>query len=175
MPHRPTPPVRRALKHTVDKLRMAGHEVVDWAPTDHTEIAALLQAFFVADGGKTVKSILDPTSEPWRPEMSLYRDATEIGVSELWKLQARRAALVTAYLTRVREAGLDAILCPTMPYAAVESGKFRYVGYTGVWNVLDYAAVSFPTGLVVEKGVDAQAAMEESLGKLDDEARRDCK
>jgi amidase len=35
---------------------------------------------------------------------------------------------------------------PTTPYASVEHGDFKYVGYTGVFNVLDYAAVSFPTG-----------------------------
>lgn len=28
------------------------------------------------------------------------------------------------------------------------------VGYTGVYNVLDYSAVSFPTGLNVIEGVD---------------------
>lgn len=28
------------------------------------------------------------------------------------------------------------------------------VGYTGVYNVLDYACVSFPTGLSVDKAVD---------------------
>jgi amidase len=35
---------------------------------------------------------------------------------------------------------------PTTPYASVEHGDFKYVGYTGVFNVLDYSAVSFPTG-----------------------------
>lgn len=28
------------------------------------------------------------------------------------------------------------------------------VGYTGVFNVLDYACVSFPTGMSVEKTID---------------------
>lgn len=34
---RPTPPVRRALRETVEKLRRAGHEVVDWEATGHEE------------------------------------------------------------------------------------------------------------------------------------------
>ena len=32
---RPTPPVRRALRETVEKLKHAGHEIVDWEPIDH--------------------------------------------------------------------------------------------------------------------------------------------
>lgn len=33
----PTPPVRRALKETVEKLKKAGHELVDWKPDGHAE------------------------------------------------------------------------------------------------------------------------------------------
>ena len=39
---RPTPPVQRALKDTVEKLRKAGHEIVDWAPELHKEAVDLL-------------------------------------------------------------------------------------------------------------------------------------
>lgn len=31
------------------------------------------------------------------------------------------------------------------------------VGYTGVYNVVDYAAVSFPTGLKVDKDIDVES------------------
>jgi amidase len=34
----PTPPVARALKQTVSKLKDAGHEVVDWDPKLHPSI-----------------------------------------------------------------------------------------------------------------------------------------
>lgn len=36
----PTPPVRRALKETVQKLQNAGHELIDWDPT-HLHLKAL--------------------------------------------------------------------------------------------------------------------------------------
>jgi len=32
---KPTPPITRALKETVQKLQKAGHEIVDWNPVDH--------------------------------------------------------------------------------------------------------------------------------------------
>lgn len=38
----PTPPVARALKATVSKLRGAGHEVVDWGSDGHAEAAGIL-------------------------------------------------------------------------------------------------------------------------------------
>lgn len=38
----PTPPVARALKATVEKLRAAGHEVVDWGSEGHAEAAQIL-------------------------------------------------------------------------------------------------------------------------------------
>jgi len=40
------------------------------------------------------------------------------------------------------------------PFAAPENGKFKHVGYTGVYNVLDYSATSFPCGVVTEKDKD---------------------
>lgn len=38
----PTPPVTRALKETVEKLKNAGHEVVDWDPKLHPKALELL-------------------------------------------------------------------------------------------------------------------------------------
>jgi amidase len=34
--------VRRALKHAVEKLQQAGHEIVDWEPELHQEAVDLL-------------------------------------------------------------------------------------------------------------------------------------
>lgn len=39
----PTPPVARALRETVSKLRTAGHEIVEWDPVEHEEINRLLR------------------------------------------------------------------------------------------------------------------------------------
>lgn len=38
----PTPPVTRALKETVEKLKQAGHEIVDWDPVLHPKALELL-------------------------------------------------------------------------------------------------------------------------------------
>jgi amidase len=38
----PTPPVKRALVATVEKLHEAGHEIVDWSPEGHDKALSLL-------------------------------------------------------------------------------------------------------------------------------------
>lgn len=43
---------------------------------------------------------------------------------------------------------------PVTPYTAPENGKFRHVAYTGVFNVVDYSAISFPCGVVADKEKD---------------------
>ncbi|KAK3688864.1 amidase [Podospora appendiculata] len=151
----PTPPVTRALKETVAKLRAAGHEVIDWpAGEEHKLGESLLSRMFLADGGRAIRAELEKTGEPWRPEMLFYAGAQDMGCYNMWKLHMERTEFQKRYLDRWRESGMDAILCPTTPFSTVEHGRFRHVGYTGVFNVLDYSCISFPSGVSVDKDVD---------------------
>ena len=110
---------------------------------------------FVADGGKSVQKALAPTDEPLRPEMVRYRDATELGTYDMWQLHLERTNLLKAYLDQWNACeGLDALLGPTGPYASPEHGNFKHIGYTGVFNVLDYSSVSFPTGFYADRDLD---------------------
>ncbi|KAF2751605.1 amidase [Sporormia fimetaria CBS 119925] len=163
----PTPPVARAMKETVEKLKNAGHEVVEWDPALHATALQYLAGMFVADGGKSIKALLAPTGEPVRPEMAMYKDAPELGVFDMWRLQLARSELQRQYLEQWRSyEDLDAILSPTTPYASVENGKFRYVGYTGVYNVMDYSAVTFPCGVVADKEKDQYPVDYKPLGEV---------
>jgi amidase len=107
----PTPPVSAALKDTVEKLKSAGHEVVEWAPEGHKKLMTILAKFFVADGGTSLRKILGPVNEPFRPEMQMYESAKDIGVYEMWQTQSARVELQKNYLDRWNAAGIDAILC----------------------------------------------------------------
>ncbi|KAK1994923.1 amidase [Colletotrichum falcatum] len=151
---RPTPPVARALRHAVEGLRAAGHDVVDWDPRDQAQGLDLLARMFVADGGISIKKELERSGEPFRPEMRAYEEAAELGTYDMWQLHIERTAFQKRYLDRWNAAGIDAILCPTTPFASVKHGGFRHVGYTGVYNVLDYSCVSFPTGLSADQSLD---------------------
>lgn len=67
---------------------------------------------FVADGGNSVRNILEPVGEPFRPEMQMYSVAKELGTHGMWQLQIERTDLSKAYLDRWNRCeGLDAILC----------------------------------------------------------------
>lgn len=164
----PTPPVQRAMREVVRTLEYKGYEIVDWSSEDHEQAVQLLAKFFLADGGKSIENILKASGEPWRPEMKAYDEANELGVYDLWQLQHERTALCKRYLDRwAASGGVDAILCPTTPYAAVKNGGFKYVGYTGVYNILDYSAVSFPTGLYVDQEVDVVDTKHQALSEID--------
>lgn len=41
---------------------------------------------------------------------------------------------------------VDLLLTPTMPHTAVPHRSCRWVGYTKLFNFLDYTALSFPAG-----------------------------
>ncbi|KFG77592.1 acetamidase [Metarhizium anisopliae] len=161
---RPTPPVTRALGEVVSKLQAAGHDVVEWDPADQKEGLELLGRMFVADGGTAIRKQLERTGEPWRPEMEQYRNAKELSTYEMWNLQLERVDFQNRYLDRWNRAGIDAILCPTIPFNTVKNGSFKHVGYTGVFNVLDYSCLSFPTGLAVDKAIDRIEELYQPLG-----------
>jgi amidase len=56
----------------------------------------------------------------------------------------------------------------------VAHGDFKYVGYTGVYNVVDYSAVSFPTGLRVDKTKDKSYADSKAQSEYCQAARDSC-
>ncbi|WPG97460.1 acetamidase [Acrodontium crateriforme] len=170
----PTPPVKRALKTVVEKLKAKGYDIVDWKPDFHQEILDIMAKLFLADGGKSVRKILEPVDEPFRPEMEPYANSPEMTVYELWQVQKARTALCKKYLDRWQACeGLDAILGPTTPYTAPKNGEFKHVGYTGVFNVLDYSAVSFPTGIHADKMVDISPSDFKPYSEMDAVTNKD--
>lgn len=154
---RPTPPVTRALQKTVEALKSKGHEIVDWEPLDYQEAIMILGRSFQSDGGTSIRKIIEPVGEPWRPELAAYETAKDGGVYDLWQLHKQRTALQKRYLDRWTKAGIDAILGPTTPYVAPKNGQFRSVSYTAIFNILDYTSVSFPTGFHADQEVDVMS------------------
>lgn len=163
----PTPPVTRALKSVVERLKAKGYDIVDWSSEGHPEAAAICKQFFLADGGKSVRKILQETGEPWRPELGDYERASDMDVFDLWQLQKERTVLQAKYLTRVVEAGIDAILGPTTAYVAPKNGELKAVSYTNVFSVMDYSSVSFPSGLRANSELDKKLVGHIPLSAVD--------
>lgn len=122
----PTPPVTRALKDTVEKLKAAGHEIIEWDPKDQKQGLSLLGRMFLADGAESIRNVLDRTKEPFRPEMEDYSKATMLSTYDMWQVHLERTDFQKRYLDRWNEAGIDAILCPTTPFSSCKNGQYKH-------------------------------------------------
>lgn len=159
---RPHPPVTRVLQQAMQALAAAGHTIVAWNGDLHAECIELMDEFYTADGGEDIRAAVMAGGEPFIPHVKkLVNRGPPVSVYEYWQLNRRKWALQQAYLRKwdaVRAPDgrpVDAVLLPPMPHAAVPHGGCRWVGYTKVWNVLDYTALVIPAGEVVERDLDA--------------------
>ena len=91
--------------------------------------------------------------EPFLPHVqALVDSATPISVYEYWQLNKKKVAAQQAYhnmWNSMRSSSgkpVDVLLVPTMPHTALPHRGCRWVGYTKLFNVLDYTALSFPAG-----------------------------
>ena len=73
---------------------------------------------------------------------------------EYWQINKKKVAAQQAYhmmWNSMRSASgcpVDVLLVPTMPHTALPHRGCRWVGYTKLFNFLDYPALSFPAGKV---------------------------
>jgi amidase len=91
--------------------------------------------------------------EPYMPHVqSLVDRGSAISVYEYWQLNKRKKAIQAAYNKMWNAARsssgrpVDVLLVPTMPHTAIPHRTLRYPGYTKLFNMLDYTALSFPAG-----------------------------
>ncbi|KAF3399618.1 hypothetical protein DPV78_007112 [Talaromyces pinophilus] len=158
---KPHPPVTRALKEVVGKLRDApGVEIVDWKPYKHDYAWERIASLYYADGGADNFEIFAQSGEPLMPLTHFIITENEhrkrLQIEEIWELMEKNAEYKKEYAnvwngtaTGVDELGIptgmvDVILSPTGPGAAPPLNQAKYWGYTSQWNLLDYPAAVFP-------------------------------
>ena len=56
---------------------------------------------FVADGAQSVRNLLAPTQEPFRPEMEAYSTAKELGVHAMWQLHLERESQIVLLIGQI--------------------------------------------------------------------------
>lgn len=171
---RPHPPVTRVLQHAVDALRSAGHEILDWNAELHAECVQVMDEFYTADGGEDIRKAVEDGGEPFIPHVEkLINRGKPISVFEYWQLNRRKWELQQAYLKkwhsiRTKDGRLvDAVLMPPMPHTAVPHGRCKWVGYTKVWNMLDYTALVIPAGTTAAQDLEAPWEFE-PRGEIDE-------
>lgn len=163
---RPHPPVVRVLEEVVSKLEQAGHEIVSWNPGSlHQECIDIMDHYYTADGGEDIRRDVEAGGEPYIPHVeALVNRGSPISVYAYWQLNKQKVAAQKRFLelwkaTKCSDNGqeIDILLTPVMPHSAVPHRKCRWIGYTKVFNLVDYPAVVIPAGQVTKES-DSEAA-----------------
>lgn len=145
------PPIVRGLAITKAALEAAGHEVFEWAPTDHAEIMKTLNGSFHTLGGAAIVGLTRENGEPGFGSMRDYEaafdqgEAGTLGPTKLREMIMKRNALQKAYLDRWTatksdgKGAMDGIILASSPWTAPRLGfsqEVFCVSYTGVYNLL---------------------------------------
>ncbi|TVY21000.1 Acetamidase [Lachnellula arida] len=151
------PPIARGLAMAKKSLEAAGHEVFEWAPTDHPEIAHEMNSSFHTLGGAAILNLTEQHEEPVFGSMKEYevthkKGEGNLGPTKLREMITRRNAYQKAYMDRWNATAqdgqvMDGIILPSSPWTAPRLGftqKVFSVNFTGVWNLLDYPVCTFP-------------------------------
>ncbi|CAG7946002.1 unnamed protein product [Penicillium salamii] len=149
------PPIARALKELSALLEANGHEVVIWDTALHASCIEIMDLFYSVDGCEDIRRDIEAGGEPMIPHVEmLVNRGKAISVYEYWQLNKRKIAAQKRYLDQwngVRSKSgqaVDVLLSPTLPHTTVPHRKMKWVGYTKIWNLLDYPAVTFPVDRV---------------------------
>lgn len=157
--HGDFPPHRsffRILGSLSEKLRSIGVNMITWESEElsqiHRDIAKVLTDTCTMDGGLDISSHLLETGEPLL--LSGLVDPKNVrSILDVWSLNIQARELRNRYLDLWQSAKLDAVLTPTNPWAVLsETGyatKPGDVGYTGIFNLLDYSVVNFPAEVMM--------------------------
>ncbi|KAF4434492.1 general amidase [Fusarium acutatum] len=150
---RPHPPVLRALRYAVEKLKTAGTNVVDFEPYNHQEGMELISRLYFPECAVTQKELLEKGGEPIAPLSDYifnFAPPRPLTIQENWAFNVRRDTFRDQYHKVLKDQGVDFILCPAYVGPAARLGDGHYISYTAIWNLLDHPAITFPTGLKVE-------------------------
>lgn len=154
------PPIARGLAMAKKSLEAAGHEVFEWAPTNHPEIAHEMNSSFHTLGGAAILNLTEQHEEPVFGSMKAYevthkKGEGNLGPTKLRDMITRRNAFQKAYMDRWNATAqdgqvMDGIIMPSSPWTAPRLGftqKVFSVNFTGVWNLLGRLFLRFSYAL----------------------------
>ncbi|KAI8260070.1 hypothetical protein K4K58_002148 [Colletotrichum sp. SAR11_239] len=112
--------------------------------------------YYTVDGCEDIRKDVIAGGEPFIPHVErLINRGKAISVYDYWQLNRRKWDMQQAYMEKWRSIrspttgrAVDILLMPPMPHSAVPHAGCRWVGYTKVWNFLDYPALVIRGGNV---------------------------
>jgi len=180
---RASPAVQRAVQETVDALRKAGHECVEFAVPNMTEMARVFVALTSADKYETLTSHLGP--DPKDPSLFLvtlgprlpgfvrylvgwaartflgdpffervFLNSRERSVKEYWAVTKDRDEYSKLFFSEVWDKhGFDGIICPVNALPTIPHGTTADLAPLAFTTCL-YNVVDHPVGVVPVTRVD---------------------
>jgi Asp-tRNA(Asn)/Glu-tRNA(Gln) amidotransferase A subunit family amidase len=148
--------------------------LIPFPPHNHAEAWRIISSLYFSDGAAEELSAINASSEPMLPLSDFIithnPNLKALSLAEVWKLTSEREAYKAEYARHWNSVGtnipgpssgeavsvcsdnqtddiVDVLLCPVGPGCAPPLDSARYWGYTAQWNLLDYPAIVFPTGL----------------------------
>ncbi|KAF2159074.1 hypothetical protein M409DRAFT_38002 [Zasmidium cellare ATCC 36951] len=153
---KPQPPIQRALKEAAQKLIDAGHEVIPVnMPFDCWEVLVTTRKLFFQTGFEEGKAVLDSAGEEMMAGVKFALQAFNtkmLSVTELFacnNLMGKYKVQMTEWWNSTishtsTSRPIDAILCPSSAVVGSRHDTPGYVGYTSLFNILDYPAATIP-------------------------------
>lgn len=122
-------------------------------------LTGMQDLYYTADGCEDIRKDVLAGGEPFIPHVErLINRGKAISVYEYWQLNRRKWDMQQAYIEKWRSIrspttgrAVDILLMPPMPHSAVPHAGCRWVGYTKVWNFLDYPALVIRGGKVSQE------------------------
>jgi Asp-tRNA(Asn)/Glu-tRNA(Gln) amidotransferase A subunit family amidase len=106
---------------------------------------------YTVDGYEDIRRDVAFAGEPLIPHVKGLIDRRKaVSVYDYCQLNKQKIALQKKYLSKwnaVRSfsgKSIDILLAPTTPHPAIPQRGMRWVGYSRIWNLLYYPAVTFP-------------------------------
>ena len=145
----PFPPVQYTISETRKLLEQDPRiEVVDFSPLDHAEGWRIIAANYFEDGGADIRELCKKGDEFLLPLtewiLSQCEESAKIVSRTMQGRKTARDQYRQKYNTHWNDAGVDVVLAPVTPSTAPPLGATPYWGYTAIWNLLQYPAITFP-------------------------------
>ncbi|KAG9770943.1 amidase, partial [Aureobasidium melanogenum] len=174
----PQPPIRRALRNTIQVLRSAGYQVIDWKPPEHAPAVETYFKIIGADGAQATREHIKASGEPPVPRLKNWYESPPpqpLPLPEylaLLESQENYQAEYQAYWRSTSNLVLsklpvDGVILPVCADAACFENTLTYFGYSAIVNVLDFTAVTFPAGYI-DMDMDPRPSSFAALSKEDE-------
>jgi len=143
------PPIERAVREVVAHLQNAGHEVIEWDCSTHKHAYyELWLKAVLADGGQRCADLCKIANEPLIEGMIVGTPDTLLDTAQRQALAEKIWDYQHEYLQRWKDTRVDAIIAPVTPWVGMKPKTWvksdQYCGYTAMYNLLNYAALTIP-------------------------------